>query len=454
MEYDFTDYKLFEGEFATRKSQRADFLDGREYSPRYTYDQLEALYHNDEHQELKRDIYQAVLELEAAKAEPGANVAELEIYADYHALTLHKMMLVEAACDVNSAATSGEWEVATRSFSELNREVYGEYDTDTFSTMMNTELARLQDFQPTQPEAAIIKWELEEALSHLSFDPEKQEKPLMDEESFRNLQEVVAERYSNILSVVPDTADDIYYDVNQCVAIANEALQVGGLSEKGWVAVEDPKKSNPATNATDRKIMFPSSMRRNASELRRIIIHEQEAHARRGENGRDSGFKPLSEGTADYADVEEGLGVILECAVAGKLDSPAFHRARDRYIVAGLALGADGSPRDARSVYEVMWRTLAVRGAEDGAITEATIASAKQAAYAHVENAFRGTEFWMRGVIYSKLKVYYEGLAKNAEFLSGSKEVINERLDRALIGKYNHTNTVEYNNVMDVLARN
>lgn len=451
---DFTDFKKFEGDPLRRSEQRTAFINGQDYTPIYAYDQLDGLHDDADHQALKAAIYEAVLELEAAQSEPGANIAELTIYADYHALALYKIMLVEAARDINNAATASEREAAVRSFSMLNREIYGEYDTDTFSTMINTEIGRAQRFQPANPEAVAIKAELEQALGHIPFDPEKQEMPLMSDEDFENLREVVLERYGEILAVVPDTADDVLYDAAQCVEIMNKALRVGGLSQKGWKAVIDPKKSNPATNASERKIMLPSTLQCNANTLKRIIIHEQEVHARRGENGQESGFKPLAEGTASYADVEEGLGVILECAVAGNLDNPAFHRARDRYITAGLALGADGKPRDARQVYEILWRTIAVRQADEGHISEDTIASAKEQAYAHVENAFRGTKFWMQGVIYSKLKVYYEGLVRNAGFLSGSKKTINEALDTAMIGKHDHTDTVERKNIASALISN
>jgi hypothetical protein len=447
----FDDYKHFEGEAAARLDQRNRFINGEIYTPDYEYDQLDELSANSDFQALKTEIYEAVLGLEAAKNEPGADVAELTIYSDYYALRLHKIMLVEAARHVTNASTSGEWEVAAQSFGQLNREVYGEYNTEKFSLMMNTERGKLDDFQPSTTRAASIKEELGKALSHVSYDETKQEKPLMSDEELQVLHEVILERYAGVLEAVPDTGDDVYYDADQVVAIMNDALERGGLAEAGWEAVIHPKKANPATNVDERRIFLPPSTRRNANELKRLIVHEQEVHARRGENGYNTGFEPLRNGTADYADVEEGLGVVLECAIAGSWDNPSFHRARDRYIVAGLALGADGTPRDARSVYETLWRVLAIRNSQDGDISDEAIANAQKLAYTHVDNAYRGTEFWMRGVIYSKLKVYHEGLEKNTEFLPRTPDAINEALDRATIGKYDHTSEAEYENVTSVL---
>jgi len=143
---------------------------------------------------------------------------------------------------------------------------------------------------------------------------------------------------------------------------------------------------------------------------------------------------------------------LFECAIAGNWDNASFNRARDRYITAGLALGADGTPRDARQVYEVLWRTFAVRESVDGDISDEAIEKAKELAYNHVENAFRGTEFWMRGVIYTKLKVYYEGLRKNADFITEHADNIEAAIDTAVIGKYDHTNGHERSDISAVLS--
>lgn len=446
----FTDYTRFEGSVLERAEMKAAFISGQEYNPQYSYPKLVSLHDDEKLRDKKTSIYEAVLELEAAKLEPGANLPELEIYGAYHELRLKRIMLVEAARNLGNARTSGEWEVAVTAFSELNKEVYGEFDASTFQGMMATEKERVSNFAPQDENSLAIKAELEERFASIDTNNE-QEKPLMDEETLSKLHDVVIKRYENILAVIPDTDDDVVYDAEQCAAIMNDGLNVGGLSEKGWEAVVDSNKSNPATNSVKARIFLPSSTRRNAKQLRRLMVHEQEDHARRGQNGIDVDFEPLKKGTADYADVEEGLGVLLECAIDGTLDNPAFDRARDRYITAGLALGADGKPRDARQVYEILWRTLAVRNADEGHISESVIADARNVAYGHVENAFRGTGFWMQGVVYLKLKVYYEGLKKNADYITENADNIEQAIDNAMIGKYNHTDPAELGNILAII---
>lgn len=68
-----------------------------------------------------------------------------------------------------------------------------------------------------------------------------------------------------------------------------------------------------------------------------------------------------------------------------------------------------------------------------------------------VENAFRGTNFLMPGVIYMKLKIYFEGLRENALFFLQHSENLDQALDQALIGKMDHTSPEEMKAVRQLL---
>ena len=440
----FLDYARFEGDAKTREAQKKAFMSGQEYTPTYDYGQLDFLIDDQALIDKKTNIYEAVLELEVAKEAPGANASEIELYRAFHELRLKKIMLVEAARDLKKAQNSTEMETARQTFMELNEEVYGEFDTPTYKGMLATEIANIADFQPTNDSARRIKDELTSVFSGTDVEGYEEEE-LLDQELLSEFNAIVMKRYEDVFSAIPETDDSTYYDVDECVKITNHALEIAGLAKEDWKCEHNPKKTAPATNVALKKIYLPSNTRRSASELQRLIAHELEDHARRGQNGINAGSKLLRNGTADYADVEEGLGVMLECAVAGTLDNPSFERARDRYITAGLALGGGemDNALDARQVYEVMWRLIALRIATDGGIDDEVLAKAKDKAYTYVENAFRGTEFWMKGVIYTKLKVYYEGFRKNAQFFKEHAGDLNEALDIAMIGKYNHTDPKE-----------
>jgi hypothetical protein len=436
----FVDYVQFEGETSRRNAERDAFINNQKYTPEYNYPKLDFLIDDVDISEKKTAIYEAVMELEAAKkGSPNANIAELELYAAFHEVRLKRIMLVEAARNLSDTINS---EVNRVSFSKLNKELYGEFDNLSYLGMIATEKSRLSDFVPKSELAMEVKSELESLLSKIETDGHKED-VLLDEDTIKTLHDYIIKRYHNVLDVIPNTDDSIYYDIDQCIEIFNKTLEAGGLAEYGWRVVENPEKPNPSTDTDDLTINLPSDTRRNASELRRLIIHEQETHARRGQSGIDSNIKPLEDGTADYADVEEGLGIILECALDGNINSASISRARNRYITVGLALGVGGQPRDARETYETLWRTLAVQKAVDGKIDEKIVESAKKIAYSHIANSYRGTQFWMKGVIYTKSKIYYEGLVKNAEYFKNNINDLDRAFKDIFIGKYNHTSEAE-----------
>lgn len=445
----FIDYARFEDTDVDRRVEaKRRFIENIDYVPVYVYPKLVAFKDEASVVEKKTNIYEAVLEIEVARSAAEAvgdtaRVAELLLYRSYHDLRLRKMELVSAAASLHDSRTSSSQEVARTTYAQLNAEVYGEIDQGLYESVLADYAHVVDDFTPENEIAERIASELKVALNHVDRKGLREE-TLMNDEAMAALHAKVLERYEPVLAVVPNTGSDVYYDAEQSAEIMTNALHAGGLGELGWICKVDKDKANPSTHGVNRTISLPTSTRRNADELRRLIIHEQEVHARRSENGRASGSKILHSGTADYTDVEEGLGVVLECAVMGNLSNPSFDRAKERYLTAGLIEGLDGSaPRDAREVYEMVWRFIAIADSEGGVVDEELVVKAKNKAMGHIDNAFRSTDFWMKGVHYAKLKVYYEGLVKNAKYFNDNTHDLDKALDRIMIGKINHTDEVE-----------
>lgn len=441
----FVDYNRFEGDGVKRKIEKDAFKSGIKYTPDFDYPKLDAFYDANEKSNPiaeKTAVYEAVLELEARRKAGDTPEALLELFADFYQNRLQKIMLVESARRMKYPGSNVQ--VARQEFMRLNEALYGEYDFKAYSGMISTEKQRFDSFEPSTDLASDIKNGLAGFFENKTSDIAEPE--LLRPEFLDRMKGIVDERYGEMLSVVPDTDETSFYDAQQCRDIIQEALEIRGLAAQGWRVEVDPNKSVPATNRDDKKIYLPADTSRTASQLRKLTIHEAGIHAVRAQNGEDTGLMVLAKGIADYADVEEGLGVFLECVLDGDLDNPSFHRARDRYITAGIILGGDDAPRDARQSFEILWRMLAMRTSPDGAIDEKDVANAKTQAMLHIENAFRGTDFAGPGIIYTKLKVYYEGLKKNADYFAEADD-LGQALDTALIAKYDHTNEAERQNV-------
>ena len=452
----FGGYKQFADDREKRETQIAAFVTDAVYAPEFDYPRLEKLrdYGEDVTESLiqskKRTAYESMWELEAHRESGILPEETFDSYAAMHEKKLKIMLMVEAADHMRTAGTSQARVTAREEFKMLNTELYGEMDIPAFNGIMAEEQRMVQDFVPAGETAIAIHADLAAYFDRKQFDGEKSE--LFTDAEFETVRAVVLDRLSPILECFPKTDESVLYTPEEAVPYMQAALDLSGLGAAGWKVEIDPKATVPNTNISKKRIFLPPKGMRNSAQIQRLHAHEAEDHARTAQNGIDSGIELLAKGTADCGDVEEGLGILLECLLSGSFDAPGYNRARNRYITAGLALGTDGSPRDARQTYELMWRLSAVRNANNGEISDTAVQSAKSATMSHIENAYRGTDLVQRGVIYTKLKTYYEGLIKNVRYFKENINTLPEAFDAALLGRYDHTNPEEVAMVKSLIA--
>jgi hypothetical protein len=334
---------------------------------------------------------------------------------------------------------------AVKEFNELNSELYGDMNEPAFFGVMKTEYERAKHYEPKTDAAIEIKedilWALDFAKHHTNGER------VISHDVIKTYRPKVLRMYKNILKTVPE---DSIFNAHECAEIMNKTLEVSGLADYGWRTVVDSRKTSPSTQGESKRIYLPADTERTTEQLRGLILHEQEVHARRYQNGSHfTQFSPLASGTAEYLPVEEGLGTIMALLAAPDESSP-IDRARTRYMHVGLALGTGSEPRDARQVFEITWRILALQQNPDGMISDEAIQEAREQTYIHIENIFRGTDCTTPGVVYTKAKVYYEGLLKAAKYLMSIKGD-SAGFVRMFLGKYDHTDTTETAHIMRII---
>ena len=432
----FTDYTKFQSRSPIRNAEKANFFANQITIENPDYPELDRLYDEKDDRTLtnvKHSAQKEIAKLQQESQKPGLNSEIYGLYADRIEGSLTKIYLVEAA----EYLRKDNNESTRRAFTVLNERLHGPMDPECFYGLVHEFSSTLDDFVPKNETAKQFKSDLQ------SLDFFKKEQPkgetFKDSEIISKLGEVARQRFGPMLDVVPDTDDSVRYDAAQSQAILQDALIAGGYPN--WQMEINEKFIVPDISSIEsRTFRIPPSLNRTAAELRRLIVHEVGTHIARAENGNKIEYL-YARGTADYLPCEEGLGVILECAIEGNFDNPSYRRATDRYLTAGLALGTDGEgPRDAHETFEILRRMLAIREAENGEITPEILSKTRDQAYGHIENAFRGTNFYMKGIIYSKLKVYYDGLVDNIKYFKYNVDNLEEALDMAMLGKYNHTN--------------
>lgn len=432
------DYSFFEGSHKERQRQKELFLGDEIEVPQYDYPYLK----NPE--QTAEKIKQSLKIITENINVLGWDLAEL--YLASLIFNLKRTQLVGAAVNINNAELSeAQREKAAFEFNELNSQLFGDINSREFFGIIGTEYRRAKEYVPKTELAAEIQqdvlWALDFAKNHTVAEHE------IDPELIKQYRPKVLAMYRTILQTVP--ADKVF-DAKECVEIMNKALEVGGLAEYGWKAVIDSKKTSPSTQGAQFRIYIPSDTVRTTEQLRGLILHEQEVHARRFQNGSHFTQLPLlGTGTAEYLSVEEGLGTVMALLAAPKETSP-IERARARYIHVGLAKGIGSKPRDARQVFEITWRLKVLQNCPDGNIAEEDITDARESSYAHIENIFRGTDCKRPGVVYAKAKVYHEGLLKTAKHLTAIQGD-SAAFVRMFLGKYNHTDPTETEHIMRII---
>ena len=444
-------YQWFEDGIDRRLAQKALYLADIRYAPDYNYDKLrERQFPNEDGESSlveKSRIQAAISRLQIAgeKNELPQDIVQLYINANIRYLKMQ--LMVEAADDALRAPGSAEATLAIETYKRLNKEVYGEFDAEAFKQLIGQEKDWVLHFEPKNAEARRLR---QNVLLHLGDVEPVPKQELIDQDLIDTYKPFLLDRYGHILDVMP--SGDDYLSPEDTNEVFNKAIGASGLADAGWQSVLDKNKTIVATNMREKLIKLPTNIHRTANQLRALMLHELEVHARRGFNGSQLGYPIFETGTANYFDNEEGLGVILEALFLGKAhDNPAVSRAVQRYIHVGLALGQDTSgerPRDARQTHYITWQIAALKLAKNGIVTEKEIQAAKTSTYDHIENIFRSTNFSIPGHIYAKAKIYYEGLIGNIGILRRIAADPKE-FDKLFWAKYDHLDPEE----AEIIAR-
>jgi len=300
-------------------------------------------------------------------------------------------------------------------------ERYGNFDPALFQIAFSPAVNTVASFSPSNLHAEMTKENVLRNIPEFGSMPSDREQ-LINQELLERCAEGVRRHIAPMMDVLPDTDSSVKYGSDEIKTHFEHALVAMGLAEQGWTVEISATSSIFSTNSSEKKITVPKKTSKDALDIKRLAAHEIGVHA--------------AKTTKLDGDVEEGLGILVECVVVGKADNIAYNRSRRRYMAVGLALGADGHPpRNARQVFEIMWRIEAMAQSKDGSISADLEAKTKRTTKSHIENIFRGTDYALPGALYPKAKVYLEGIRDAIEYAERYAEDL-EWLAKVLSGEY------------------
>ncbi|MEX0649538.1 MAG: tyrosine/phenylalanine carboxypeptidase domain-containing protein [Candidatus Andersenbacteria bacterium] len=214
--------------------------------------------------------------------------------------------------------------------------------------------------------------------------------------------------------------------------IFQEALEKVGMSD--WeVATETGRYYVSVEHGDSKKIRLPATRTFTRFKLLALLVHEIGVHIVRAENGRQSPLLLLSKGLDRYERGEEGLATLYEEALRGSFQELIRP---ERYLAFGLTMGLDGTPRDFRDVYEIVYQYFYLRALLAGRTESTAHIRAQRRAWETCLRVFRGTDGQTKGVCFTKDLLYQDGNISLWHALHHHPEEIN----RLLAGKYDPAN--------------
>jgi hypothetical protein len=188
------------------------------------------------------------------------------------------------------------------------------------------------------------------------------------------------------------------YSQEELVELFSLLVKYYKLDKQGWSIEIDANIERAMVNYELRTIsVTPGSFRLSRPRAVGWALHEVGVHAQ-SRPGISVNAKALGERRI----IEEGLGVFVEQMVFTRFQ-PVRHL---RYIALGFALGIDGKPRNAKEVYEIIWRLRYLGGVAQNRTV------AKEYAAKEVIRIFRGMPLDKKGVVITKDRAYIEGSQK------------------------------------------
>lgn len=261
----------------------------------------------------------------------------------------------------------------------------------------------------------------------------------------------VEERYESVLTDVREYFEDTYADVFACfdqyaadASVSSVELVKPFRAALDILAQRDPAwKSWQIVNDDGAKLCVEVPRKRIVigrhrvplaiSELKGLFAHEVLVHAQRAVQGSKI-HKKLGQGLSGYLIAEEGLGVLVEAAMNGRIST----KVKDRYIDIALALG-DTMRRalSRQELFEVCYVREVTRSVIDG--KDISLERMEKEVWEHVNRIYRGSLGNKYIAVFTKDVAYYKGFVRMARYIKKQKHLqhdMNKVFEFLLQGKF------------------
>ena len=355
-------------------------------------------------------------------------------------LELKKQGLLECAWALQSSNDTAEQIELGKKFTDISVEIFGEPDAAVVRGLIGREIAVLSKLERAD---GIDHYRLARVIAfyRAQLGTGTAEDDLADDNSKQIVTEVkryYEQRVGRALEaiVAGDDAERLVgpEEIAERFTQALAVLQADDRRWGGWqVVMQD---SGSLSVVCSRQHILVGS-RRTPTRLKDLpgnFAHEVLVHALRQINANSLGDKELSRGLAGHVDAEEGLAVLVGCAISGASPTKAMHR----YMHIAFAMGLLGrAPVPRSELFDLVSDRQMVLDQAAGLGTGPE--SARSGAWEHVNRIYRGTPGQEAVGVFTKDISYYKGFREVSAYLeqAAATRPVNEVLDFLLACKFN-----------------
>lgn len=349
------------------------------------------------------------------------------------------LLIAQRLQDVDNAADKQLW---SQRYTEASIGVYGEPDMKEVASIARMELAYFEEIENTIGDHKHLIKPLLEEYQSLADSAPGADKPQPLEERYGKVLQYVRQyflkKYVHVFSVFDNYDDDDLLDPSQIKLLFTRALDILERDDPAWEqwTVAWYESAALSVDVIDKRINIgryraPIICR----DAKGLFAHEVLVHAHRAVNGGKLD-RNLAIGLPGYLDAEEGLGVLVESAINGRVAD----KVKDRYIDIAFALGNyRKNPMNRRELFAIAYARAVIREVARGN-DNIDYQCLQSVVWEHVNRIYRGTLGNKYVGVFTKDIAYYKGFCQIATYMQKqiSRGITFEKvLNYVLRGKFN-----------------
>lgn len=347
---------------------------------------------------------------------------------------LPSLQLVETAYQMTLTKDSFERTHLAERYNMLSAKIFGQVDEVIATSLLNDYMDWI-DSHSTTTDSAHINY-LKKHYIRMKGGGLSREQLDKDNQTLAVIGKEIRDRYKEVIELPKRVrnGDELLLTVERSLKTLTDS---GFPAAKHWSIEVKPSFSTMAVDRINKVVSVGTDRRFDYQhQVEGLLAHEILVHVLRTINGSQIS-EELGHGLPNTEEFEEGLGVVVEAAVAGFIPD----RITERYLDIAWALGSiDGVPSSRPDMFKLIYARNKLRFPR---VEEAEIIKRTWYVCDRIYRGTPGDNIGEKFGVFSRDLGYYKGYRRVLDYFEkelDSGAHISKIIDKVWIGKYDPTN--------------